>query len=71
MQPEDGIAAGLVPQRILDALFDARQSLRMASFVPVGLFQQAMRALEPELGRGEFDTAFDRSTACQPGLQCR
>jgi AAA domain, putative AbiEii toxin, Type IV TA system len=51
-----------VPQRLLDALFDARQSLDRELRGRWGLFQQGMRALEPELGRGEFDTAFDRST---------
>jgi predicted ATPase len=59
--PEDGMV-GLVPQRLVDALFDARQSIERDLRTRWGLFQQGMRVLENELGPGEFDTAFDRST---------
>jgi hypothetical protein len=55
---------GLVPQQVRDALFDARQSLEGDRRRRWVLFQQLMRALEPELGPGEFETAFDRTTGC-------
>jgi hypothetical protein len=58
----EGARGGLVPQHVRDALFDARQSLDRDQRRRWVLFQQLMRALEPELGAGEFDTAFDRST---------
>jgi AAA domain, putative AbiEii toxin, Type IV TA system len=55
-------AGGLVPQTLRDALFDARQSLKREERRRWSLFVQMARELEPELGRGEFDTAFDRAT---------
>lgn len=58
----DCSANGLVPQHVRDALFDARQSVESDLRRRWALFQQLMRALEPELGAGEFDTAFDRAT---------
>jgi hypothetical protein len=57
----DGAAGGLVPQHVRDALFDARQSLDQDFRRRWVLFQQVMRALEPEMGPGEFETAFDRT----------
>lgn len=55
-------AGGLVPQALRDALFDARQSLKREERRSWSLFVQMARELEPELGRGEFDTTFDRVT---------
>src|SRR5436190_1702193 len=55
-------AGGLVPQTLRDALFDARQSLKREERRRWSLFVQLARELEPELGSGAFDTAFDRAT---------
>jgi hypothetical protein len=60
---EAGSERGLVPQRLRDALFDARQSQDRARRARWTLFTQLMRELGPELGPGEFDTAFERSTS--------
>jgi predicted ATPase len=60
--PEAVPVRGLLTQPLRDALFDARQSLDRARRARWTLFVRMMRELEPELGRGEFDTAFDRST---------
>jgi hypothetical protein len=61
---DEGNERGLVPQRLRDALFDARQSKDRERRSRWLLFTQLMRELEPELGPGEFDTAFDRATGC-------
>lgn len=53
---------GLVPPAILDALFDARQSLDREQRARWNLFAQMARELEPELGAGQFETAFDRKS---------
>jgi AAA domain, putative AbiEii toxin, Type IV TA system len=53
---------GLVPQPIRDALFDARQSLDREQRRRWSLFSELTRELAPELGPGEFETAFDRQT---------
>jgi hypothetical protein len=60
--PEGAAVPGLVPQRVRDALFDARQSLHRGRRARWALFVWLMQELEPELGPGEFDTAFDRTT---------
>lgn len=60
--PEGASEPSLVPQRIRDELFDARQSLDRARRARWTLFLRLTRELEPELGPGEFDTAFDRAT---------
>ena len=49
-------------RRVRDELFDARQSLDRQRRARWTLFVRLLRELEPELGPGEFDTAFDRST---------
>lgn len=59
---EDAGAGGLVPQRVRDELFDARQSLDWGARSRWTLFVRLMRELESELGPGQFDTAFDRAT---------
>lgn len=59
---EQGAEPGLMPQRLRDALFDARQSKDRERRSRWTLFTQLMRELEPELGPGEFDTAFERET---------
>ncbi len=59
---EENGPGGLVPQWVRDDLFDARQSLDRERRSRWSLFVQLMRELEPELGPGRFDTAFDRAT---------
>jgi putative AbiEii toxin of type IV toxin-antitoxin system len=59
---DGAIVPGLVSQRVRDDLFDARQSLDRQRRSRWSLFVRLMRELEPELGPGEFDTAFDRNT---------
>jgi hypothetical protein len=59
---EGGAERGLVPPSLRDALFDARQSSDRHRRTRWALFNQLMQELEPELGSGEFDTAFERST---------
>jgi hypothetical protein len=53
---------GLVPTAILDAVFDARQSLDREQRARWNLFSRMARELEPELGPGQFETAFDRKS---------
>ena len=60
--PDGAAEPGLVSRRVRDELFDARQSLDRQRRARWTLFVRLMRELEPELGPGEFDTAFDRST---------
>src|SRR4029078_13034276 len=57
-----GGEGGLVPQPLRDALFDARQSLDHDERRRWNLFVRLARELEPELGNGQFDTAFDRAS---------
>ena len=47
-------------QSLRDALFDARQSLDHDARRRWSLFVRLARELEPELGPGQFDTAFGR-----------
>jgi hypothetical protein len=51
-----------VPQAIREALFDARQAVDRELRRRWSLFAQLAAALEPELGPGQFETAFDRQT---------
>lgn len=53
---------GLVPTAILDALFDARQSLDREQRARWNLFARMSREMEVELGPGQFETAFDRKS---------
>jgi AAA domain, putative AbiEii toxin, Type IV TA system len=53
---------GRVPQAIREALFDARQAVDRELRRRWSLFSQLAAALEPELGPGQFETAFDRQT---------
>jgi hypothetical protein len=62
-RPGSGEAGGgLVPQPIRDALFDARQAVDREQRRRWSLFAELARALEPELGPGQFETSFDRQT---------
>jgi hypothetical protein len=61
-EPDQVTDGGLVPQRVRDDLFDARQSLERERRSRWTLFAHLMGELEPELGPGQFETAFDRST---------
>src|SRR5262249_58347864 len=54
---------GLVPQSLRDALFDARMSLDRERRQRWTLFVDLAKELEPELGSGQFDTAFDRASS--------
>jgi hypothetical protein len=56
-----GAVAGF-PQEISNALFDARQSLAPRQRKRWTLFSHLMGVLEPEIGPGAWDTAFERVT---------
>lgn len=61
---EDTTPPGLhiVPQRLRDALFDAKESREATMVRRWELFLEAMKQFAPILGPGRFDTAFDRGT---------
>lgn len=50
------------PDDLANALFDARQSLQPEERKRWSLFSRLAASLEPELGPGAWDTAFDRRT---------
>jgi predicted ATPase len=57
-----GEACARFPQGLCNALFDARQSLAPEQRKRWSLFSRMAGSLEPELGEGAWDTAFDRGT---------